>query len=125
MINFKVSEKVYEIPLIISVGDYDKCAEQNEKKYNLKKLDQSYFGGEAKIWTNNGNAICTIWLPVFSYHNPEDISTLSHEIDHVAFRILEHVEIPIVDNMSNHAYIYLKQYFLNESLKRLKKETNK
>jgi len=120
MIHFKITDNIYNIPLLVFIGEYEDYQESLRKKYNLKHTKQIYYGGESKILTQSGNAICIIWMPKFSYNNIDNIATLIHEIDHVGFYILEHVNIPILDNQSNHAYIYLKEYFLGKALKKLK-----
>jgi len=124
MIHFKINESIYHVPLFIFIGEYSDYQEVLRKKYNLNCTKQLYFGGESKILTQRGNAICIIWLPKFDYNNAQNMATLVHELDHTTFYILEHINIPILDNQSNHAYIYLKEYFLTKALKKLKGAEN-
>jgi hypothetical protein len=119
MINFQIKEEIYNIPLAIYVGEYSEFSRLLDKIYNIGVQKQIHFGGESQILINKGDAECIIWLPRFEYSNIEDISTLSHEINHVCFYIFEYINIPILDNQSNHAYIYLNEYFLIKALKKL------
>ena len=120
MIHFKIKEEIYDIPLVVIVGSWqDKC-DYLQNKYNIEQGNKQFFGGESVFFTDDGFSITAIWLPSFKYSEPYDIATLVHEIDHSVFRILEHVNIPILDNHSNHTYIYLKEYFLAKALKKLK-----
>ena len=121
MVNFVIKEKIYDIPLSVVVGTYDEYTEYLNKKYKVEKTDQKYYGGQATLYTNRGAAIASIWLPQFNMGCISDIAALTHEIDHISQYIMEHFDIPILANQSNHAYIYLKAYFLYETLTKLKR----
>jgi len=120
MIHFKIIESIYHIPLFVFIGGYEDYQKLLMKKYKMQYADQIHYGGESTILTFKGDATCIIWLPQFDYNSVNNMATLVHEMDHVGFYILEHINIPILDNQSNHAYIYLKEYFLTKALKKLK-----
>ena len=124
MIAFSIKENIYNIPLEVIIGTWEYQNEYLLKKYGLAEREQINFGAESLILTNKGNAITVVWLPEFKYENIDNMVTLIHELDHVGFYILEHINIPILDNSPNHAYIYLKEYFTKKALKKLKRLTN-
>jgi len=120
VVNFTIKEKVYRVPLIIVIGKYQEYCDYMDKKYKIKETAQSYYRGMSTIYTNNGNAISGIWLPRFN-GEPDDVVTLCHEIDHTVQHIMDKMEIPYIPDNNNHAYIYLKEYFLYESLIKLER----
>jgi len=120
MIHFKIKEQIYRIPLAISVGNWIDYSELLLKKYNVESGKQIHFGGCCEWYKQDNFALASVWLPKFDYNEPYYIATLSHEIDHAVMFIFELIDIPILDNQSNHAYIYLKEYFLTKALKKLK-----
>jgi len=120
MIHFKIKEQIYRIPLAISVGNWIDYSELLPQKYNVESGKQIHLGGCCEWYKQENFALCSVWLPEFDYNNIYDIGSLSHEIDHAVMFIFDLLDIPILDKQSNHAYIYLKEYFLTKALKKLK-----
>ena len=121
IINFKINEKIYGVPIVISIGDWNLSREVLFKKYRLEKEKQISYGGNAEWYFEKGWSMVAIWLPEFDYNKILNIGTLSHEIDHAVQFIMDMMKIPFTPEHNNHAYIYLKEYFLEEALTRLKK----
>jgi hypothetical protein len=112
------------VPLIVIVGTWEERNSFLLKKYNIEKQKQDCFGGLSEFFTSDGNAISTVWIRRFNYDDVNSIIALSHEIDHSALHIMDLMNIPILANYSNHAYIYLKEYFFINALKKLKAVNN-
>ncbi len=108
------------IPLIVTIGTWESRCGYLKKHYNIKPEKQIAYGGYSNMYIHNGCSESFIWMPTFDYNNIEAVVVLIHEIDHIAFNIFAVMNIPILDNHSNHAYIYLKEYFLTKALKKLK-----
>ena len=125
MVVFKINEKIYYIPIIFVIGSWEERCQYLKEKENIKIALQRGHGGDCELFEdNNGHSLICIWLPEFDYNVVEYICALQHEIDHAIFFILGERDIPILAGEENHAYIYLKEYFTNQALKRLKKECN-
>ena len=126
MVNFKINENIYNVPIVFSIGDWKESREFLYNKYKLRIKEQENYGGQTELYNEEGWAMNMIWLPIFNYNEPIDIAVLVHEIDHAVQNIMDIVKIPFVADQNNHAYVYLKEYFLREALKKLKKiqETN-
>ena len=124
VVNFVIKEKIYNIPLFILIGTWDEYNEQLHKKYKIERKEQKNYGGEATFYTGDGSSLCSIWLPQFDISCIADITDLVHEIDHISQYIMEHFDIPILTGRSNHAYIYLKEYFTVQTLTKLKRLSN-
>ena len=124
MIHFKIKEEIYRMPLLVIIGTWEDKSNYLEKRYNIEISEQTAFGGFSELLIGNETSINILWLPNFDINNIDDIVTLAHEIDHVAFNVFDLMNIPILDNQSNHAYIYLKEYFLTKALKKLKGAEN-
>lgn len=124
MIAFKIKEEIYDVPLIVTIGTWQDRSDYLNKHYDIEIGNQIAYGGHSELFINDGSAITNVWLPAFKINNVADIVTLIHEIDHVSFYILDLMNIPILDNSSNHAYIYLKEYLTKKALTKLKRLTN-
>ena len=124
MVSFKINEKIYNVPVVVSVGNWNKCREVLFKKYKLQKEEQCHHGGLCEWYEEKGWALNSIWLPEFNYEYPTHIGVLVHEIEHACNNIFNLMSIPVLDNQSNHAYIYLKEYFTIAILTKLKRFKN-
>lgn len=124
--NFIVREPVFLSSCTILVGwtleEVRKLIEAN----SLEKIDWEDMKGCNGVCISanlkNGSFAHLVWLRDFDM-TTSSISTLSHELNHLVFEILNHKGVPLrYENQE--VFTYLQQFYFADTLKILQKKIN-
>lgn len=122
MNKYKIKIDLYDIDVMLLIGDNDSVQEYFSKKYGADKLlDTSVKGETYKISKYNSTyPHIYIWMPNFNINNIDNICTLHHESIHVSFIINDYIGVK-VDFNNQEALTYISDYILKKFLEKLLK----
>lgn len=116
----KIEEDVFKRVTIILVGSKKDLDVFTQKNYGTITLlgDNNKVGGCCVMETDNGLTFQLVWLEKFNRRNDEDVSILSHELNHVAYRIVEALGIEL--GTWAEPLCYYQEFLLLRALNKLK-----
>ena len=108
----------YTYSVLIYIGTWKEFHRYMKKSWNLDMGDQEFYGGMSQAISNKAAEYATIWLPRWE-NNPADISTLSHELNHMCFRMFDKIGIKVREGKKNEAFCYTQDDLLQRALETL------
>lgn len=121
---------VYKCGVSIFIGECEALKKWAKKVYNgnadvdmLQGMEATCTEADyiennvaARCYVSSGGA-CIVHLPRFSFtYNPQEITSLSHEVLHAAFGILDYIGVEYRYGGSNEPYTYLHEFILKNAL---------
>jgi hypothetical protein len=118
--SFKIFIDIYNINIILYVGDYD-WYQNKIAKMGVAKEEQVNYGGESFVADFEGINISVIWMPEITF-TCENYSILAHEVLHISFRNMQSIGFKFdYDNTEPINYLFGGIY--EKILRRLIKRT--
>jgi len=108
----------YNYPVLIYIGSWKQFRRYMNRKWKCDMGKQKFFGGQHVAIGSKLQTFSTIWMPRWD-NDPNDINTLSHELNHMCFWLFDKIGIEAREGKKNEEFCHLQGNLLEQALETL------